>query len=125
MAVLFGVLAVSNATKALQHLRDPATLGLVLFGVRFESMWSNAILGPLLGAVLALYAVGLWRQRRWVVPLSVAYAFWVPTNLVLFWYRQTGPDVPPLGFILIYLVFALGSSIGTALYLAFHPERLT
>ena len=124
MAVLFGLLAVSNATKALQHLRDPATLGLVLFGVRFDSVLANATLGPLLGLFLAAYALGLWHQQRWVVPLSVVYAFWVPTNLVLFWYRQNGPDIPPLGFLLGYLVFALGGSIGTALYLAHHPDRL-
>ena len=125
MSALFALLAVSNATKPLQHLRDPKVLGLVIFGVRFESVAANAILGPLAALVLAAYALGLWRQRRWVIPLAVAYAFYVPTNLVLFWYRQTGPDVPPVGFILVYLVFALGGSIGTALYLAFHPERLT
>jgi len=124
MAVLFGLLAVSNATKALQHLRDPKKLGLVLFGVRFESVVANVVLGPLMGLVLAAYAFGLWRRRRWVVPLAVVYAFYVPTNLVLFWYRQTGPEIPPLGFIVVYLVFALGGSIGTALYLAFHRERL-
>src|ERR1043166_7276199 len=120
MSVLFALLAVSNATKALQHLRDPKVLGLVIFGVRFESVAANAILGPVAALVLAAYALGLWRQRRWVIPLAVVYAFYVPTNLVLFWYRQTGPDVPPVGFILVYLVFALGGSIGTALYLAFH-----
>jgi hypothetical protein len=124
MAALFGLLAVSNATKALQHLRNPEVLGLVILGVRFESTFANALLGPLMGLVLAAYGFGLWRQRRWVIPIAVVYAFYVPTNLVLFWYRQTGPDVPPLGFILVYLVFALGGSIGTALYLAFHPERL-
>jgi hypothetical protein len=124
MAVLFGLLAVSNATKALQHLRNPSGLGMVVFGVRFESLWANAILGPLLGLMLAVYALGLWRQRRWVVPLAVVYAFYVPANLVLFWYRQTAPDLPPVASLLVYLVFALGGSIGTALFLAFHPDRL-
>jgi len=37
MAVLFGVLSLSNFTKALQHARDPRTLGIVVFGVRYES----------------------------------------------------------------------------------------
>ncbi len=125
MAVLFGLLAVSNATKALQHARDPHTLGLVVFGVRFDSVAANATLGPLMGLLLAAYAWGLWHVRRWVVPLSIAYAFYVPTNLVLFWYRETGPAVPPLGFILVYLVFALGGSIGTALHLAYHRDLLS
>ena len=124
MAVLFTVLAVSNCTKALQYLRDPAIGGLVIGGVRFESVASNLVLGPLMGAVLATYAYGLWRLRPWVAPLSIAYAFYVPVNLVLFWYFKTGPDVPPLAFLLAYLAVALPGSIGTALYLAYHREKL-
>ena len=61
---------------------------------------------------------------RWVAPLSMAYAFYVPTNLVLFWYRQTSPDIPPLGFILMYLTVSLGGSVGTALYLSYHRDKL-
>ena len=124
MAVLFGVLAVSDFTKPLQHLRNPSGLGIVIFGVRFESLPPNLVLGPLMGAVLAAYAYGLWRLRPWVAPLSIAYAFYVPLNLVLFWYFQTGRDIPPLGFMLGYLAVAFTGSIGTALYLAYHREKL-
>ncbi len=124
MAVLFGILAVSNATKALQHLHDPKTLGIVVFGVRYESTFANLVLGPLMGAVLAAYAYGLWTLKPWVAPLSVVYAFYVPMNLVLFWYFQTGPNVPPLGFIVTYLAVAFSGSIGTALYLAYHRDKL-
>lgn len=124
MAVLFGLLALSNSTKALQHLRDPATLGIVIFGVRFESVRANAFLGPLMGSVLAAYAYGLWTLKPWVAPLSIAYAFYVPVNLVLFWYFQTGPGAPPVGFILGYLAIAFGGSIGTALYLAYRRDKL-
>ena len=124
MAVLFGVLAVSNSTKALQHLQDPKVLGIVIFGVRFESVASNLVLGPLMGLVLAAYAYGLWKLRPWVAALSIAYAFYVPVNLVLFWYFQTGPDIPPLGFMLTYLAVSLPGSIGTALYLAYHRDKL-
>ena len=124
MAVLFGLLALSDFTKVLQHLRDPKTLGIVVFGVRYETIAANALLGAAMGLVLAAYAYGVWNLRGWVAPLSVAYAFYVPTNLVLFWYFQTGPEVPPLGFILAYLAFAFTGSIGTALYLAYHREKL-
>ena len=124
MAVLFGVLAVSNFTKALQYLGDPSHGGIVIFGVKMEGVAANALLGPLMGIVLASYAIGLWRLAPWVWPLSAVYAFYVPLNLVLFWYRATGPDIPPLGFILVYLAFALGGSIGTALYLAGHRDKL-
>jgi len=124
VAVLFGVLAVSNTSKALQFLADPSHLGIVIFGVRFESVLSNVLLGPLLGAVLAIYAYGLWTLRPWVAPLSIVYAFYVPLNLVLFWHRHVGPEPPPVGFILIYLAIAFTGSIGTALYLAYHREKL-
>src|SRR5262249_51677002 len=124
MALLLALLAFSNCTKVLQHLRDPATLGIVVFGTRFESLAANLILGPLMGIVVGAYAYGLWTLRRWVIPLSIVYAFYVPLNLVLFWYFQTGPDIPPVGFILVYLAFALTGSIGTALYLAYHRDKL-
>jgi hypothetical protein len=122
MAVLFGVLAVSNTTKAWQHLQDPKMLGIVVFGVRFETLATNLVIGPSMGLVLAAYAYGLWTLRRWVLPLSMAYAFWVPVNLVLFWYRQPVTDTPNLLGIVAYLVVALGGSIGTALYAAWHRE---
>ena len=124
MATLFAVLALSDFTKVLQHARDPRTLGIVVFGVRAESFAANLALGWLLGLILAAYSYGLWRLRRWVAPLSVAYAFYVPVNLVLFWYFQTGPEIPPLGFILAYLAVAFTGSIGTALYLAYQREKL-
>src|SRR5262249_50161564 len=122
MAVLFGVLAVSNFTKALQFLSVNG--GIVIFGVKMEGVAANALLGPLMGIVLGTYAIGLWRLAAWVWPLSAVYAFYVPTNLVLFWYRATGPDIPSVGFMLMYLTFALGGSIGTALYLAGHRDKL-
>ena len=81
MAVSFALLALSNATKAWQHVRDPKTLGIVILGVRFEDFAANALLGPLLGIVLAAYAYGLWTLQRWVVPLSIAYALLVVVGL--------------------------------------------
>lgn len=124
MAVLFGLLTVSNFTKALQYARDPSVGGIVIFGVRVEGVLPNAILGPLVGLVVGAYAYGLWTLRPWVELLAIAYAFYVPTNLVLFWYFHTGPEAPPLGFLVAYLAIAFTGSIGTALYLARHRDRL-
>lgn len=124
MAGLFGLLALSNLTKAFQHARNPQVGGIVIFGVRFETLPANLLLGGLMGLVLALYAYGLWKLRPWVAPLSIAYAFYVPVNLALFWYFQTAPEIPPLGFMLAYLAIALGGSVGTALYLAYHRDKL-
>ena len=124
MAGLLAVLAVSNFTKAIQYLLDPRTLGIVVFGVRLEGVAANAVVGPLMGIVVGAYSFGLWKLAPWVGPLSVIYAFYVPVNLVLFWYFQTGPDVPPLLFLLAYLAVAFTGSIGTALHLAYHRDRL-
>jgi hypothetical protein len=93
--------------------------------VRFESFASNLVLGPLMGLLLAAYAYGLWTLRRWVFPLSIFYAFYVPVNLVIFWYRNTNPEGFGIGGLLAYLAVALGGSIGTALHLAYRHDALT
>ena len=124
MAVLFAILTISNFTKPIQYWNNPAVGGIVIFGVRFTSVASNAVLGPLVGLLTGAYAYGLWTRRRWVVPLSIFYAFYVPVNLVLFWHRHTTPDIPPVPALLGYLFFALGGSIGTALYLAYRRDEV-
>ncbi|MGA7871919.1 MAG: hypothetical protein WCA22_13615 [Candidatus Binatus sp.] len=124
MTVLFVVLALSDFTKAIQFARHPALLGLVVFGHRLHGIAHNLVLGPLFGAVLLFFAYGIWNLRKWVLPLSIVYAFYVPYNLVLFWYTQP-PGPRPIGAIVGYLAIALTGSIGTAIYLAYHRERLT
>lgn len=123
MSILYGLLTISNFSKPLQYLNDPKIGGIVIFGVRFESVISNLLLGPLMGLVVGAYAYGLWRLKPWIGSLSAAYALYVPLNLVLFWYFHVGPDAPALTFLLPYLALALGGSIGTALYLAYHQEK--
>jgi len=123
MTVLFLVLALSDFTKALQVIGNPAVGGIVVFGHKFHSVAHNLILGPLFGIVFLIYAYGIWKLRAWVLPLAIVYAFYVPYNLVLFWYTQP-PGPRPIGFIVGYLAIALIGSIGTAIYLAYHRERL-
>jgi len=123
MTILFVVLAFSDFTKALQFARNPVVGGLVVFGHKFHGVAHNLVLGPLFGIVFLIYAHGIWRLRAWVLPLAIVYAFYVPYNLVLFWCQQ--PEGPrPIAFIVIYLAIALTGSIGTAIYLAYHRERL-
>ncbi|HEY6395448.1 MAG TPA: hypothetical protein VIX12_08535 [Candidatus Binataceae bacterium] len=123
MAVLIAILAVSDFTKALQHIRDPNNLGLVILGIRLDTVGTNIVGGNLFGLMLATYAFGIWRMRSWVLPLSMAYAFYVPINLTLFWFLHIGQR-PSVGFILVYLAVSLTGSVGTALYLAYHHDRL-
>ena len=123
IAILFIILAFSDFTKPLQHLRNPEGLGLVILGHRFHTFGSNLILGPIFGAILAAYAYGLWNLKAWTAPFSIVYAFYVPVNEVLFWSRHVH-EPPPRLFILIYLALSLTGSIGTALYLAYHRDQL-
>jgi hypothetical protein len=124
MAILFVVLAISNITKSLQHIRTPH-LGLVIFGYRLQTVLANAIFGPIFGVVLLAYAWGIWRMKRWVLPIAIIYAMYVPWNLVLFWFANGGDPHRSLSFIVRYLAVALTGSVGTGLYLAYHRERLS
>ena len=112
-------------TKLLQHMRDPSHLGLVIFGYRLQTPLANAVFGPLFGLILLAYAWGIWRMKRWVLPLAILYALYVPWNLVLFWFAQGGDPHRSLRFIVQYLAVAITGSVGTGLYLAYHRERLT
>ena len=123
IAVLLAVLALSDFTKVLQHANNP-DMGFVLFGVRFAGIAGNVIFGTLFGVILAAYAYGIWRMRAWVLPLAIAYAFYVPLNLVLFWFLHGQQAHPPVAGLLVYLAIAFGGSIGTAIYLAYHHDRL-
>ncbi|HYK63989.1 MAG TPA: hypothetical protein VEY94_03510 [Patescibacteria group bacterium] len=124
MTVLFVLLAISDFTKAIQFAHDPAVGGLVILGHKFHGVAHNLVLGPLFGLILFAYAFGIWNMRTWVLPLSIAYAFYVPANMVLFWsLHQLSP--PTVRFIVIYLIFSLTGSVGTAIYLAYHRARLT
>jgi hypothetical protein len=124
VAVLFALLAVSNFSKPFQYANNPAVGGIVIFGVRAQTFATNAVLGPLMGIFLAAYAFGLWKVKRWVIPISIVYAFFVPLNLALFWFFHTGPEFPPLVGLLVYFAVALTGSVGTALVLAYRRHEL-
>src|SRR5262245_44211851 len=84
LAILMGMLALSNFAKPIAQATDPGgNAGFVFFGHRLHGM-ANEIIGPLFGLLLAAYAYGVWTMKRWVVPLAVAYAAYVVVNLALF-----------------------------------------
>lgn len=114
LAILMGLLAISNFSKPLQQASN-GTAGFVFLGQRLTGM-ANAIVGPLFGVLLAAYAYGVWTMRRWVVPLAFGYALYVIANLILF-SRTLPPEQRGTAFGLIYLVIAIGVSSGGALYL--------
>jgi hypothetical protein len=78
-AVLFALLALSNMSKPFSGGRA----GIVFFGTK-TAVLANAILAPAFAIFLLIYAVGIWLQRRWTVPMAWTYAAYVPINLTLF-----------------------------------------
>ena len=113
-AALFAILALSNFLKPF-HL-DP-NAGFVFFGVKTHGI-ANAILGPTYGALLVVYAIGIWRMRRWVLPIAYAYAAYVILNLLLYTMRNARPaEQPSPVFMLGYIALAIGVSAGSAVLL--------
>ncbi len=113
-AVLFAILAISNFSKPF-HLSPNA--GFVFFGGKTHGM-ANAVLGPAFGLMLIIYAIGIWRMRRWVLPIAYAYAAYVLLNLFLYTIRNAGaPNQPPGAFMLGYMAIAIGVSAGSAILL--------
>ncbi len=122
LAILFAILAVSDILKPL-HL-EGATTGLVFFGKRLSGA-PDAILGPILGIFLLIYAAGIWRMRRYAIPLAYAYAIYVTLNLVLFTVRNTQPtSASEKIFGIVYVVLALAFSWGTARLLSRRKAEL-
>jgi hypothetical protein len=116
LAILFAILALTDILKPL-HLEGPTT-GLVFFGKRLSGT-PDAILGPLLGIVLLIYAAGIWRMRRYAMYLGHAYAIYVTLNLALFSVRNPTPaSQSEMIFGIVYLILALALSWGTAILLS-------
>ena len=110
-AILFALLAISNISKPFSGGRA----GFVFLGTRTSGV-ENAILGPAFGIFLLIYTIGIWRQRRFALPMAWAYAIWVPINIFLFT-MKTPHNWRTLGFGLIYTAIALGVSWGSAITL--------
>jgi hypothetical protein len=124
LAVLMGVLAVSNFWKPVAQRFDPeGSAGFVFFGMRLHG-GANAVVGPLFGLLLAAYAYGVWTMRRWVVPVACVYAAYVVANLVLFMLYAPPADRPPMIGMLGYAAVAIGVSSGGAYYLVRTRDRL-
>lgn len=118
-AILFALLGVSNALKPLEA---SATQGFVLFGQRLSGT-PNLIAGPIFALLLWAYAAGIWRMRRWALPLGCVYAAYVIVNLVL--YSRASTEAPPALFMLVYILIAVGTSSGAAYLLYRRRAELT
>ena len=67
------------------------------------------VAAPLFGVAMVAYAIGLWRGRRWALPVAVAYALWATANILLFpLHESLPPALPPW----TYALFAVPGLVG-------------
>ena len=120
-AILFGLLAISDFMKPFSH--DPG-VGFVFMGVRLHGT-GNAVMGPLFGLCLAIYAYGIWTMRRYA--LSVAYIFtaWVVVNTVLFSMKNRSEPHPSVAISIAVTAIAIGVPLATAIILSRRQAELT
>lgn len=121
-AILFGLLAISNFMKPV--LASPQT-GFVFFGTR-TSGTENLVLGPLFGLLLVIYGMGIWRMKKYAMPLAYAYFVYVLLNTILFAVKN--PDAqngssPALR--LLFIAVGLGVPLASALILTRRSAELT
>jgi hypothetical protein len=122
-AIGFGLLAISDLTKPFSQSHDPQA-GLVFFGTKLTGP-ADLIIAPLFAAFLAIYAIEIWRMKRYAMPMSHAYATYVLINLLLFVMKH--PDLRDRGglrFMALYVTVALSVSIGSAVLLTLRREEL-
>ena len=79
-AVLFALLAISNFLKPF-HLGPDE--GFVFLGTKLTGA-GNAIMGPLFGFLLLVYAYGIWAMRKYALPVAYIFTAWVVLNMSLF-----------------------------------------
>jgi len=122
-AVLFAILAISNLLKPLQIGGEQT--GFVFFGQRLSGT-ANTIAGPLFGTYLLVYALGIWRMKRFALPMGHAYATYVVLNLIMFTAKNPRPPgVGPVIFGIVYMIVAIGVSGGAAYLLTKHKAELS
>ena len=122
MAILLALAAIEDVLKPFgrQGPTTPASFlpriqpGIVVLGMRHTGS-EAAILGPLVAAFLVLYAIGIWRMKRYVVIFAWLYAAYVILNVTLFMIRN--PPAPTRGEMIFGIVYSIGAialTVGTA-----------
>ncbi len=113
-ALLFVLLAISNFSKPFSH--DPG-IGFVFMGVRLHGT-GNAIMGPLFGFLLLVYAYGIWTMRRYALPVAYIYTAWVIVNGVLFSMKNRAEPHPSVAFSIAATAIGIGVPLATAIILS-------
>ncbi|HUI24543.1 MAG TPA: hypothetical protein VL403_00550 [Candidatus Kryptonia bacterium] len=120
------ICAVLIALRALTNMSRPfgAGAGLVFFG-KFLTGTTNVILAPLLGVYMLVLAYGMWGMRRFALPMAIAYAVFVPINMVLFAVFQGLPQRWGASGYAVFMLVGIALTAGPAWYLARRKAELT
>lgn len=113
-ALLFVLLAISDFAKPLSHSEG---VGFVFLGHRLTGT-ANAIMGPLFGILLLIYAYGIWTMRRYALPVAYIFTGWVVVNTVLYTMNNRNAAQPPLYVAIASTVIGIGVPLATAIILS-------
>jgi hypothetical protein len=114
-ALLFVLLAISDFAKPILH--NSKGVNFIFLGHRLTGT-ANAVMGPLFGILLLVYAYGIWSMRRWALPVAYIFTGWVITNTVLYNINNPNQPTPPLYFVILTLALGLGVPLATAITLS-------
>jgi hypothetical protein len=120
-ALLFVLLAISDFAKPI--LVNSKGVNFIFLGHRLTGT-ANAVMGPLFGILLLVYAYGIWTMRRWALPVAYIFTGWVITNTVLYNINNPNEPTPPLYFVILTLVLGLGVPLATAIILSLRRADL-
>jgi len=120
-ALLFVLIAISDFAKPLSH--SPG-VGFVFMGHRLTGT-GNAVMGPLFGVLLLIFAYGIWTMRRYALAGAYIFTGWVIVNTVLYGLNNRDTPPPSLIFRLITLAIGIGIPLATAIILSRRSAELT
>jgi len=121
-AVLFVVLAIEDFLKPFR-LEGPDT-GIVFFGHRLQG--TGAYVGWLVAAFLVVYALGIWRMRRYALTMAYVYAIYVIANIFIFTITYPTPtEHSQQIFGIVYSILAIGGAWIAAILLRSRRSELT
>ncbi|MGC2762026.1 MAG: hypothetical protein WA206_11985 [Candidatus Binatus sp.] len=114
-AVLFALLATSNFLKPF-HLE--LNEGFVFLGTKLTGS-ANAIMGPLFGIILLVYAYGIWAMRKFALQVAYIFLLWVLLNMTLFAVKNQSTQA--LAANLVAAIVGIGVPLASAIVL--HRRR--
>jgi hypothetical protein len=105
------IMALLIALRALTNIFKPfgAGSGLVFFGKLLGGA-ATAILAPMLGVYMLIYAYGMYDKRQYALPMGILYTLFVVFNVVLFPVFEPLPGGWGLGAYSLFGFLAIGGA---------------